>query len=225
MLTMIIQRHLLAGPALIVAPHADDELLGCGAWLIRTNDLPITRTVIFCTTRQRRRREESIIALAGLHVDAVDLSLPELGPETWAAFPERVGQLRALFRELAPRYVFVPNLADPHPDHYQTHRLLATALSQESAILSTMFVLQYEGFSPLGTANWYLNATEVIAEKMQRLRSYRSQEQHYGLSNIAQHLNRYRGATLFRRAIMYAEAYHCLNADSYVDSVLVPLPS
>ena len=210
----IIRRmDLAAGPTAIIAPHPDDEMIGCGGWLILTRGIA-PRTVVYLSSGEGLRQLERQTAHEGLHTIAFDLNLDEGHPERWA---EREVQHRILeiLTQSNPRYLFVPNRFDVHPDHRATHRLLHGVLRQNPRT-SNMTILQYEGFQPLGHANWWLNISRVAREKFERLRMYKSQDRRYDISGVARALSRYRGKTLFRSAIEFAEAYTCETQEEYL---------
>lgn len=121
----------LASTALVVAPHFDDETLGCGGTLARKARLGAEIEVVFLTdgaashgdgVDRRRlselRREEADAALSalGLDPDRVvhgDLADGALGSELDAA----VEIVAAALARVEPRHVFVPHWGDGHPDH------------------------------------------------------------------------------------------------------------
>lgn len=210
---LVQPRDLEAGPTLVFAPHGDDELLGCGGWLIRSRGLPVERAVVFCTRREPPRLDESLAALDGLRLRLIDLDLPERGRERWAT-PTLIARVGAIVDRLRPAYIFVPALGDPHPDHQQTHVLLHAVLGAGSSDPPPTIV-QYEGLVPLA-ANWWLDISGAIAEKRQRLAAYRSQEQRYGLVAISEALSSYRGRTLLRSGIAHAESYQRLPMEDYL---------
>lgn len=214
--TLVQQQDLAMGSTLVLAPHADDEIIGCGGWLILTREHGVKRVVVFCTQRDEVRRTEAEAAYQGLFLDQViDLGLPEGGFAKSEALDMAVEKIRALIQVLSPAYIFTPTLSDPHPDHSSTNTLLHIVLSDLSAVPAST-ILQYEGFVPLGNANWWLDISAVIDEKQRRLQAYQSQEHRYGLVSIVNHLNAYRGRTLFRRAITHAEVYKQMSRKEYL---------
>jgi LmbE family N-acetylglucosaminyl deacetylase len=212
--SLVRERELGTGPALIIAPHADDEILGCGGWLIRTRQMPLSHVIVFLTIRSAIRREASECAHAGLGIRVIDLELRER-----AAISElddgHVERLSTLIRKIQPAYIFIPNRHDAHPDHKAAHALLRRALMRTES-MSRITVAEYEGLEPLGQADWMLNISDVAAEKWDRLRAFADQEQRYGLSGIARDLNAYRAKTLMRRGVLYAEAYKRVDRKEYL---------
>lgn len=216
MSVLVGEDDLWAGPTLVVAPHSDDEMIGCGGWLIQTLSRHVRRAVVYCAERGDTRRREAESACEGLRLSTFDLALSERGD--WVGHPleEAAARLAQVIEALEPAYVFAPAIGDPHPDHRATHALLSSALAASGGGVGPGAVVQYEGLVPLGDANWWLNISGVADEKYRRLAAYRSQEELYGLVETVTHLNRYRGRSLLRRAVTHAEAYTRMTTEDYL---------
>jgi LmbE family N-acetylglucosaminyl deacetylase len=124
----------LDGPILVLAPHYDDEILGCCRLLEGVADRSGIRVVFACDGRGSAefdlvrtgetgdggdlRAAESFAALAllGVPPSAVqrlefpDGALAERGPELAAALERIAGELK-------PRWILAPFRFDRHPDH------------------------------------------------------------------------------------------------------------
>jgi LmbE family N-acetylglucosaminyl deacetylase len=165
----------------IVAPHADDETLGCGALIARlaaTHEIH----VIFATDSSRSpehparpgadrpmltkaRRDEAVAALGVLGVppDRLHfLHFPDgaLG-DHMAAFRQSLIALLAPMRELD---VLVPFRYDWHPDHVAAHRAAADAFAarQVHARLVEYFVYTQRRLLPGGDVRAYVRHSEAI---------------------------------------------------------------
>lgn len=147
-----------AGPVVIMAPHMDDEVLGCGGLIAQLEDKTRVHVVfatdssqcpVPLTPRQGRadpnlstiRMQESRAALAVLGVPPENLHF--LGyPETRLnphrpAFEEA---LCILFGQIAPAYVFVPFRLDRHPEHILVNQAARAVLGR---MQSDAEVLEY----------------------------------------------------------------------------------
>jgi len=134
---------------LVIAPHPDDESLGCGGLISRLRELDITVHVIFTTDgsmshpqaqninaagRTRMREQEAISALRILGVEekyitffrGKDSALPSSGED---GFDELVANMRNIIREVQPGLVLVPYEFDPHRDHRASWRITISALA------------------------------------------------------------------------------------------------
>jgi LmbE family N-acetylglucosaminyl deacetylase len=133
--------------ALVLAPHPDDETLGCGATVLRKVDAGARVVVLFATDGRHshidpRRPPEALAAARAaeareacrrLGVAAADVVW--LGCEETRLWAEceraRARQaIAALLRGGAFDEVFVPAAADAHADHRALHRALTEALTE-----------------------------------------------------------------------------------------------
>jgi LmbE family N-acetylglucosaminyl deacetylase len=139
-----------ARPALVVAPHEDDETFGCGGVIARKRARGVPVKVVFVTDGSRshgplegeakeahvaRRKIEAIGALAALGVHEADvtfLGLPD--GALWSITVEQRGavgdRLRALLAEIHAAEVFVPYRRDGHRDHEATFALARNAVQR-----------------------------------------------------------------------------------------------
>ncbi len=134
------------GKTLIVAPHPDDESLGCGGAikLLRNNNSEVYVLVLsdgtlshpnskkFPAVKLRDLREKEIIeALKVLNVEKEkirffrykDRAVPNENSENWN---EIIKKCREYFYEIKPQTVFVPWRRDPHPDHRAAYKIVST---------------------------------------------------------------------------------------------------
>lgn len=125
--------QLARSSALVVAPHPDDEVFGCGALIARkiaTGAVVDVAVVTDGTVRSRpaatpadgrraavRSRElEAAMATLGVTADHVhQLSYPD--SEVSEHLPALARSLGEVIAATAPAEVFVPASRDPHPDH------------------------------------------------------------------------------------------------------------
>lgn len=138
------------GRTLIVAPHQDDESLGCGGTICLLKQLKIPVQVVFVSDgsmshpnsvkfpkdkRVRLREKESVKALEILGVNAACirfLGLPD-GQVPAAHMPDFDQAVDAFLEEMArfeAQTVFVPWRRDPHPDHRATWQIVEQAIAR-----------------------------------------------------------------------------------------------
>jgi len=143
------------GATVVIAPHPDDEALGCGGLLALLHQAgqPTAAVLVSDGTRShpasvkfpapaRRtvREAEFCHALALLGADAAApllLGLPDgrvPGQPGEPGFAEAVGQLVDFLQRQRADTVLVPWRRDPHPDHRATSRLVAAALAAMPAL-------------------------------------------------------------------------------------------
>lgn len=192
----------IASPTLVVAPHPDDESLGCGGAiaLLRSLDYDVQVLVMSDGTlshpRSRQypapalralREAETRLALSILGVDAAavtflglqDGSVPT--PEA-VGFEQAVSDCQSYLTNLAPKTIFLPWRGDPHPDHRATWKLIHTALVnlQLAPRLIEYPIWDWDPeqrgiLSSEQVRGWRLDIGPVLGLKLRAIAAYRSQ--------------------------------------------------
>ena len=135
-----------SSPILVVAPHPDDESLGCGGMIAETIKLGREVHIVVVTDGsmshprskthpkerlQCLRRDEAVEAAAVLGVPATQVSflnMPDGHTPQFGKDARAVGQrLAALARDVAAGTMFTSWDYDMHPDHVATHRYACMA--------------------------------------------------------------------------------------------------
>jgi LmbE family N-acetylglucosaminyl deacetylase len=180
---------------LVVAPHADDEVLGCGGTMLRRRSegvelgwLLLTRVSQMngSSTDQIIKRQQEIIEvreslgvapgnLYELHLEATRLDqLP---------MAELVGRISNVFSRFCPGEVFVPHARDIHSDHrvcfdavaactkWFRYPFIRRVLAYET-LSETDFVLRPEDvFAP----NYFVDVSAFVEQKIAIMGTYRSE--------------------------------------------------
>lgn len=140
---------LPAGPVLVVAPHPDDETLGCGGLIARCAAEGTPLHVLFVTdgaashpgsptwSRARLARcreaeaEEALRRLGAGGAGRTFLRLPDaaMPPPGTDAHRRAVRAVSDLLRALSPALVVLPWRRDPHCDHRDSWALATEALA------------------------------------------------------------------------------------------------
>lgn len=191
------------GPTVVIAPHPDDESLGCGGLvaLLRQAGQPVWCVLVSDGTmshpnsrkfaapaRQALREQELRAALAALQVPSQALyclNLPDGAvplPEV-AAGAAAARQLATFLQQTQPATVLVPWRRDPHPDHRATHQLVQAALLQvpNPPRLLEYVVWAWEraeaGDLPQAgeVEGWQLDISGVLELKQRAIAAHRSQ--------------------------------------------------
>ena len=205
------------GPVLVLAPHPDDEVFGCGGALLRHVAAGDRVRVIILTDGAygadasgeypRRRQQESLEAAVVLgYGTPLFWGLPDRGLEYGEALIRR---LLESIEETAAALVYAPSWREAHPDHS------ALALAAAEAVRRCRRPLRlvlYEVGIPL-SPNTLLDITDLLERKRQAMACFTSQlaRQPYDRQILA--LNRFRTYTL-PDTVQAAEAYRVLNRDA-----------
>ncbi|MBI3261468.1 PIG-L family deacetylase [Candidatus Berkelbacteria bacterium] len=182
------------GRVLVVAPHPDDEVIGCGGAILlhRQQNAPVD--VVFLHSLSPTRRVEAQVSAKALGVT------PHFGQSA----------LKKLILE--DDILYLPGLVENNLDHLRSHRCICKLL-QPGTRTSEVRVLLYEVWGPL-FPNRLLTIDSVAKQKERIIRLYKSQlkDRDYDVATLA--LNRYRGASL--NAGKYAEAFLELSVADYL---------
>lgn len=193
----------------VLAPHPDDESIGCGGSIVRHVEDGDQVFVIFLTSgelslrhlaasesRAVREREASRAAsILGIQ-DLAFLRLPDwtLGEAEDAR--TRVG---AALEDLQPHLLYAPHPNEWHPDHRAAGEL-ALSLADDTVHLRT-----YEVWTPLASHAYVCDISNAIGRKLDAISAYRSQMNAFDYRRAAEGLGLYRGALAGHCA--YAEVF------------------
>lgn len=212
--------HFVKGRLLVVAPHPDDEMVGCGGLLIAHRQAGQPVDVVVMTdgnlgnpdggggpdyTRLRREETKRAIELAG-GASHHFLDYPDGGLSRTLQPAE---DLRALLSRTNPATVVFPSPYEVHPDHRATFLHVIRALRSLSS-LPTLLCYEVGGFM---TPNVLIDITHLMIQKEKALLAYPSQLLHQDLVAKVRALNHARTVNVDDPLVRYAEAYLMLRPE------------
>ena len=189
---------------LIVAPHPDDDCIGCGGLLAL---YPSQCDVVLVTDGY----DEAInnLAESQLRYGEFERAMQRAGVRnSWGLhIPEhQLRQYASAFKSLElSRYtkVFVPNRYEYHADHVAVYEIIRQLLHKQKSKAS---LWEYEIWTTLRFPNFYLDISGVVDKKKDLILEYQSQMKSLDFVAMTLGLNAYRGLT---KQMRYAEAYYC----------------
>ena len=217
------ERPLVGLPAfrrvLVVAPHPDDESVGCGGSIRLWASAGARVVVLFATDGEgtvgasegpaevsARRRAEAGAACHVLGAEARHAGHPDGGLAGRAA--EFGGDLSALAAEVQPEAVLVPWFGDGHPDHAACTAALAAA-----DLRPQVEVWGYETWTPL-PANRLIDITAAVDVKKAAIGAHATAHRAFDVGALVG-LSRYRSVHgLMGRG--YAEAFLAAPLERYL---------
>ena len=212
---------------LVLAPHPDDEVFGCGGTLFLLAETGAAITVVVATdgaqggaagsgesdTLIREREAEACAAAVTLGYAApVFWRLADRGLRYGEALVER---LIEAIRKTQAELVFAPALTELHPDHQALALAAAEALRRLGGGLQIAF---YEVSAPQ-LPNMIIDITAAEAAKAAAMRCFRSQLAQQPYDEHITALNRYRTYTLASGAHA-AEAFFATTAAELANGIL-----
>ena len=215
---------------LVVAPHPDDELLGCGGTLLRrrAEGAELAWVIVAGMSEERgwpreriHRRDAEIGRVAELvgfsRVDNLRLPTTELER---VSRNELVAQLSAVLTAFEPEEVFVPHPADAHSDH----RVVFEAAAACTKWFRYPFVrrlLAYETLSETDAsvaadsafrANYFVDIGPFLERKLEALAVYESEMSAFPFPRSAEAIRALAAVRGASSGFLAAEAFQLLRA-------------
>ncbi len=201
------------GRVLVLAPHIDDDVIGCGGTLVKHAGAGDEVSVLYfadCTPERIKEAREaaSIIGIGRLE-------FLEYGGKK-GLFDRRKEAAEKLGAELEarrPDTVYLPSLFDRHNDHLAVNHILSDVISRMRPDF-TFLVCAYEVWTPL-VPNLIVDITETMDKKKEAVSRYVSQLASNDWLDAAVCLNRYRAVV--SGAGRYAEGFMMHSARNYLE--------
>ncbi len=202
---------------LVISPHPDDEVIGCGGALLQALLSQASVWVLYLTDGERggepQRRRDEVKAVqdlchrrCGRTFTAHFAGQPELHLSA-AGIQQEVFNL---CRQYAPQYLFLPHQGDNHRDHRDAN-LALTARARELRQQYRVKIFGYEIWSPL-QMDAFVDISDREADKRQIIQLYQSQRRDKDYADLILSLNRYRAACL-PGPVRLAEALELISGD------------
>ena len=199
---------------LVIAPHPDDEAIGCGGTLCNHAVRGDRIAVVFLTSGELGLKEiprdrawnireaeaaksQKILGITALHF----LRLPDwyVGKQIRTA----AKLLRQILKQEKPGMIYLTHPAEWHPDHKAALPIVRAAFRGSG--LPVPAVRAYEVWTPISEPHHIEDITGMLARKLRAVRAHRSQFREIDYARAVRGLNQYRGemSTRFR----YAEVF------------------
>jgi len=204
---------------LAIAPHPDDESIGCGGTLHLHSKRGDRVVVVFLTSgelglkhlpraeawRIREREARQAVKILGLAANPIFLRRPD-----WCVGDDVKGAalaLRPVLKRESPELILLPHPAEWHPDHKAALPVVRAALKGGR---SRHPVLRgYEVWTPLLEYDHVENISSVMSHKLRALRAHKSQlKGKFDYVRALTGLNQFRGALAGN--CHYAEVFQTL---------------
>ncbi len=204
---------------LILAPHSDDESIGCGGLLATYPD----HCEVVCLT-DGARGDPNIPAhqLIAMRESELANSMALAGVQNfrYLGIPDQsLTDAYTRFSDLSVANVdmiFIPNFLDQHPDHKAVTWLLQRLL-REKAHRSSLQIAFYEVWGTLPVWNGFVDLDAALrAKKKVMIDCFVSQTKHIDYAHRIDCLNVYRGISVGKPAV---EAYLILSVDDFFNIV------
>jgi N-acetylglucosamine malate deacetylase 1 len=188
---------------LVVAPHPDDEAIGCGGTIRTHVNAGDEVMVVFLTSGENgghgrapdetaRLREREACAAAEI-LGVTETEFWRIPDGTVRCEGRVVDRLRQTLLRWRPSTVFVTHDREMHPDHRAAARIVKQAVQGLNEPDYRPFVFMYEVWTPTERIDHIVDISSVMATKLAAVRAYECQCAVLRFDEAVQGLNRYRG--------------------------------
>jgi LmbE family N-acetylglucosaminyl deacetylase len=215
--------RLEAARVLVVAPHYDDEVLGCGGLLLQLQRQGVAPHIVFVSDSARLPEGPSRTYAAARHAESIEV-LDRLGAQGRRELGYPDGQLEFHIAEVAaalaeaiaewrPELLLVPGPDEVSADHRATFDAATRALRalggdpQHRALLGALRWLSYEVNHP-GPVDLLVDVSDVVEPLRRLIELYPGQLRQHDYGRAALGLRAFRTLTL-PPEVVAAEAYRC----------------
>lgn len=185
---ILISKSIPGNNILILAPHVDDDVIGCGGAILKCLKEGKNIYIAYLTDGKKRgsknneddiikeRRQEafSIAKKVGINED----NLYFLNGEDGDLINSDIkNDLLNIVANIKPDTIFMPCLLDTHADHYSVTHKLFEIYDESKELLEEVNLFLYEAQSPLTFeyANVFLDITDEFSLKKELTQMYPSQ--------------------------------------------------
>ena len=189
---------------LVIAPHPDDESIGCGGVLkLFPNNFDVISLTHGDETDIRSKEMREAMAFAQINKLKM-LNLPD----------KNIISGQKEFNKIDMEgydYIFIPYIFDQHKDHKAVSVLLNEKLKQGN-YKPNLKIAYYEVWSTINMPQYYVNITKVIEDKKKMINFHQSQVAAKDYADKILGLNSYRGLL---RNLGAVEAFSILEAGDF----------
>ena len=180
---------------LVIAPHPDDETIGCGGTILKAMDYGIQINILFLTDgengglgdaeeiRRIRKTEATQIWQEALGVNIYFIGLKDSAIKS---DDDSVTKLYRYICQLQPDTILVPHNNEQHVDHRISNMLLAKALCISDRKYE---IVTYEVWTTI-YPNVVINISDYYSKKVNLIRQYKSQMEYFDYVELAYLHNR-----------------------------------
>lgn len=214
---------------LVLAPHPDDELIGCGGTIIKMKSIGGRIGMVYLTrgnsTISLKNEPESIKNIVRLNeaknicesIGIKDLVFLNEGSSTLKPTYSNISKVKDFINVLKPDGIFVPFVNDKHKDHIGTNIILSNAIKDCSLFVENLNIFSYEVWSFV-PPNVYVSIDDVFKFKLNELIKYKTGMKVVDYLKFCEHLSIYH-SIIADGKYGHKEAFFQCNGIEYINLI------
>ena len=173
---------------LILAPHIDDDVIGCGGAIIKYLEKGSNVSIVYLTNSGKQgsksektgiiseRKNEALDVASKLKLPSSNLYFLQ-GEDGDLINSDISKNLEEIIKKIKPDTIFTPCIYDTHNDHYATNEILLKVYKNNESFFNTIDLFIYETQSPLTGfySNYAIDISTLMDFKMSLALLYKSQ--------------------------------------------------
>lgn len=182
---------------LVLSPHPDDDVIGCGGTLSRYHLMGAEIAVVYMTDGRKgnsRYREDELVCMRQEEARRASkiigvnrlIFLDNRDSELTTSY-RTITELSEILSDYKPEAVFLPFFMDNHHDHIATSQIFFSA----SKSFTSCMCYSYGIWTPLPTFNVVSDITTYLETQILALNEHKSQLELIDLTEAAKGLSRY----------------------------------
>lgn len=198
----VISNNLEGERIMILAPHIDDDIIGCGGAIIKYLSENKDVYIVYLTNSGKRgskseknevieeRKLEAINVASALNLKKEKLFF--LNGEDGDLINSKIdNKLQNIINSANPDTIFMPSFIDSHNDHFAVTEILGRLNSKNRNIFANVDLYLYESQSPLTPlySNIFLDITDSYKKKKKLITLYVSQTSNFKFTYYMSKIN------------------------------------
>jgi len=214
---------------LVLAPHPDDEVIGCGGTLLLHKNLGSIINCVYLNRSEQSRFLTGIPLEERVKIREAEAAkvAQELGVSNTHFLCDLNFKIKddllknslAVFinKKYRPDIIFIPWYGDDHPEHVLINQYLSE-IKLDMDLLKSTLVIGYEVWTPIFRPNIFSNITDVLQIKLSLLKMYHSVGGDSYYSEAIKGMNRFRSLYVYG-GVGYSEAFMEMSLRDYIVAI------
>ena len=198
---------------LVIAPHPDDETLGCGGLLIQSafKNCKIHILSLSSGLESEQKEREAELELSAYDIGIQEITFLRLTDGNICDEIQNENYLAKICDKFSPDIILTPFLFDHHLDHVCANKLFLESINDLD-----IEIWCYQVYNNI-VSNAYCDITEVIDKKTKIINNYDSQTKSFDYAHWNRGLNAWNSRLCLSKKHKFIESYFIAPKKDFID--------